>query len=411
MVVFNNYLTDTRVRREAEALLDRGDSVDVICLREKGQERTHVFKGARLYQVTTGKYRGSSGMLYLAQYLEFFVAASFLLAFLHLRRRYQVVQVHTLPDFMVFVAIVPKLLGARVVLDVHDLMPELYQSKFHLRDSHWLVRFITWIERRSIGFADRAIAVHIPHLDALVRHGNPGDKFIVLLNLPDPRLFSRQTTTERSRDACFRLTYHGTIAQRHGLRVGLRALSKVRDEIENMEFRIIGVGEDVQYLAELSRELGLTDCVRISESWVPAEELVPVVLASDLGLVPILKDDFTQYMLPTKLLEYVALGVPVICSRTATIEAYFDDSMVRYVEPGNVDGLAAEILDLYRNPEKRRALATSANRFNQEYNWEKMKQQYYQLIDALAGEARAQGQGRALVVSNGSQEDRRSQSL
>ena len=384
MVAFTDYTTDTRVRREAEALVDRGDSVDVICLREKGQEGARVFKGARLFQVTTGRYRGSSGVLYVAKYLQFFLAASFVLAFLHLRKPYQVIQVHTLPDFMVFVAIVPKLLGARVVLDVHDLMPELYQSKFRLRNSHGLIRFITWVEQRSVGFADRAIAVHMPHLDALVRHGNPAEKFIVLLNLPDPKMFSGRTAAGMSRDDCFRLMYHGTVAKRHGLRIALRALSKVRDAIRSLEFRIVGVGEDLQYLAELTGELGLTDCVRISEGWVPAEELAPIILASDLGIVPILNDDFTQYMLPTKLLEYVALGIPVICSRTTTIEAYFDDSMVQYVEPGNADDLADKVLDLYRNPEKRVALAANADRFGQQYSWEMMKQQYYRLIDDLS---------------------------
>jgi len=352
MVAYTRYTSDTRVRREAEALVNRGDVVDVICLREKG-EGIERFNGVGLFQVTMGRYRGSSGIKYLAKYFQFFVLASLCLAFLHLKKPYEIIQVHTMPDFMVFVAIIPRLIGAKVLLDVHDLMPELYQSKYGLHESHWLIRFITWTERRSVGFAHRAIAVHKPHLDALVGHGNPAEKFIVLLNLPDPKIFSKRTGAGSASDNSFRLIYHGTVAKRHGLRVALRALPHVKEEIKDLTFQIVGVGDDLPYLIELAEELDLADCVSMSEGWLPKEELVPVILNADIGIVPTLNDDFTKYMLPTKLLEYVALGIPVICSRTETVQAYFDDSMIQYVEPGDANDLAEKILDLYRNPGKR----------------------------------------------------------
>jgi glycosyltransferase involved in cell wall biosynthesis len=382
MVAYTEYTRDTRVRREAEALVDRGDVVDVICLREEGEE-IQRFNGVSLFQVRTGRYRGSSGMKYLAKYFQFFVAASLRLALLHLKRPYEIIQVHTMPDFMVFTAIIPKLLGAKVILDVHDLMPELYQSKYGLDKSHWLIRFITWMERCSVGFAHGAIAVHKPHLDALVRHGNPAGKFIVLLNLPDPKIFSKRTRAGSASDNSFRLIYHGTVAKRHGLRVALRALPHVKKEIKDLNFQIVGVGDDLPYLIELAGELDLTDCVSIHEGWLPKEELVPVILNVDIGIVPTLNDDFTKYMLPTKLLEYVALGIPVICSRTQTVEAYFDDSMIQYVEPADANDLAERILDLYRNPGKRGMLTANAERFNRDYSWEVHKQRYYRLIDDL----------------------------
>jgi len=386
MVAFTDYTTDTRIRREAEALADRGDAVDMICLREEGKEKVRMCRGVRLFQVSKGRYRGSSTLTYLVKYVEFFLLASVWLALSHLRKPYHVIQVHTLPDFMVFVAIIPKLLGAKVILDVHDLMPELYQTKFGLDQSHWLLRFIIWVERSSIGFAHRAIAVHRPHLDVLVNRGNPAEKFITLLNVPDPRMVSGRVEADPVTDGSFRLIYHGTVAKRNGLGVALQALSSVREEIKQLNFQIVGVGEDIPHLIELAGELDLTDCVSIHEGWVPIEELVPVLLGADVGVVPILNDEFTKYMLPVKLLEYVALRIPVICSRTETIEAYFDDSMVAYVEPGNADDLAEKIMDLYRNPGKRKMLAANADRFNRDYNWEEMKQRYYELIDDLTGE-------------------------
>ena len=184
------------------------------------------------------------------------------------------------------------------------------------------------MERCSIGFADRAIAVHKPHLDALVRHGNPAGKFIILLNLPDPKIFANRARASGRNDSGLKLIYHGMVAERHGLKVAVRAISSLRQEIQGLEFKIVGEGDGIPGLIELVNELGLTDCVEFSKGYVPLEELVPIILDADVGIVPILYDDFTRYMLPTKLLEYVALGKPVICSRTATIEAYFDDSMV-----------------------------------------------------------------------------------
>ena len=223
MVAYTHYPTDSRVRREAEALVDRGDTVDVIGLRKRGEERVHILNGVRQISLSVVRYRGSSAGMYLANYFLFFVSASISLVSLHLKNRYQIIQVHTMPDFMVFVAIVPKLLGAKVILDVHDLMPELYQSKFGLGQTHWLIRFITWMERCSIGFADRAIAVHKPHLDALIRHGSPAEKFIVLLNLPDPKIFANSARVSGRNDSGLKLIYHGTVAERHGLQVALRA--------------------------------------------------------------------------------------------------------------------------------------------------------------------------------------------
>jgi glycosyltransferase involved in cell wall biosynthesis len=116
---------------------------------------------------------------------------------------------------------------------------------------------------------------------------------------------------------------------------------------------------------------------------VPLDELACQIKSADVGIVPILYDDFTKYMLPVKLLEYVAIGKPVICSRTETIERYFDDSMVQFFSPGSVTELAENILLLYENSVRRRDLIGNSNKFNLVYSWENQKRDYYQLIDSL----------------------------
>jgi glycosyltransferase involved in cell wall biosynthesis len=384
MVAFTHYSTDSRVRREAEALVDRGDQVDMIGLRKDGEEKACKLNGVRVYQISIGRYRGSNTFSYLISYLFFFIAAAIRLILLHAKNSYQVIQVHTMPDFMVFVALLPRILGAKVLLDVHDLMPELYCSKFKREEADWLIRFITWLERCSIRFAHAAIAVHQPHLDALIHHGNPGNKFIILLNLPDPKIFSREYIKCNEDHRGFELIYHGMLAERNGLGIAIQAVAKLQKEIPDLQLNIIGEGDALPNLLKMIESKSLQAWVKIHPGLIPLDELVPIIAKADVGIVPILYDDFTKYMLPVKLLEYDALGIPVICSRTETIRAYFDDSMVAYFTPGDVDGLANCVRDLYYHPEKRKELRANADRFNQEYNWSKQKLVYFDLIDHLA---------------------------
>ena len=382
MVAYTNYQFDSRVRREAEALVQRGDTVDFICLEDENGENPEYHNGVRLIKISSKRYRGSDAKMYLTSYLYFFFVVTFKLAGLQLKNSYQVIQVHTMPDFMVFVTIFPKLLGAKVILDVHDLMPELYQSKFGFPETHFLIRFITWIERISIGFADWAIAVHKPHLDALCRHGNPAGKFTLLLNLPDMKIFGNGVDDPHETKTSFDLIYHGTVSRRHGLEIAIQAVLALREKIKGLKLSIIGEGDDISRLTQMVKELDILDHVQIRKS-VPLDELVCQIRNADIGVIPLLYDDFTKYMLPVKLLEYVALEIPVICTRTETIETYFDHSMIQYFSSGSATELVDDILFLYQNPYRRRELVANASKFNRTYNWEKQKQSYYQLIDDL----------------------------
>ena len=385
MIAYTNYRRDSRVRREAEALAARGDAVDFVCLKEADGSRDKFLCGVRLLYLNINQYRGDSTLRYAVSYLRFLFRATFRIAIEHAKNRYQIVHVHTMPDILVFSAIIPKLFGAKVVLDVHDLMPELFASKFGAGRKSLVIKLLTLMERFSIAFAHGAIAVHKPHLDALVSHGNPAGKFLTLLNTPDQGIFNRVAPVVRNHDGRFRMIYHGTISQRHGLEVALRAVAIVRGRIPSISFDIIGDGDSRAHLVRLARELSLDDIVRFSDGYIPLDRLCAEIRDADLGLVPILYDSFTRYMLPAKLLEYVFLGIPSITSRTPTIEEYFDDSMVRYIEPGNAESLVVAMYDLFSHPEKRRSLVENANRFNERFSWEKQRVLFSSFMDRVAG--------------------------
>jgi glycosyltransferase involved in cell wall biosynthesis len=151
----------------------------------------------------------------------------------------------------------------------------------------------------------------------------------------------------------------------------------------DIELAILGDGDDVARLAALVEELGLGDSVSLSQGFVPIDQLRPILAAASAGIVPIANDSFTRYMLPVKLLEYVALGIPVICSRTETIEAYFDDTMLSYFTSGDVDGLAASIVALRRDPGVGAQLAKRAALFLEEHDWPHERERYFGVVDSL----------------------------
>jgi len=336
----------------------------------------------RLFFSPAEKYNGSRLLPHLLSNLHFFCFAFAKACFLHLKKPYDVVQVHTMPDFLVFAALIPKLLGAKVILDVHDLMPEVYMTKFGSGYDHWLVRFIMWIERRSVAFAHSAICVHQPHLDVLVRHGNPREKFQIVLNVPDDKIFVRRELRTQSQQD-FRLIYYGSIPKRAGLDIALKAIQCARREIPNLKFTIIGdQGDGFQHLGSLVRQLDLTDCVEFIPR-VDVRELPAKIAQATVSLIPYTADAFTRYVLPTKLLECAVLGVPVIVSCLFTIESYFDDEMVAYVRPGDHMDLANQIVRLYRNPDIAARLALNARRFSESYSWQGQKAVYYGVVDSL----------------------------
>jgi glycosyltransferase involved in cell wall biosynthesis len=386
MLAYTNYPADTRIRREAEALVQRGDHVDMVCPASSALAGRRELSGVAIHPVMRFEYVEDAGPLdYGRRYLQFLARASWTLLRLHREKPYDVIHVHTMPDFLVLAALGPKLLGAKVVLDVHDLMPELYASKFDVPESHWMVRGLTAVERWSIRLADRAVAVHRPHLDALVRHGNPREKFEILMNLPDPSVF--RPRPEQPSSATFTLVYHGMVGKRHGLDVAVRAVALARGDVPGLQLRIIGDGDHFPEIARLVEELGVAENVRLDRGIVPIEELLPTIAAADAGIVPILDDPFTQYMLPVKLLEYVAVGVPVIASATDTITAYFDEEMLSLCRPGEPEDIAAAIVRLHHDEARRKALTVHADRFTARHNWEAEKMKYYTLVDALEGAA------------------------
>jgi glycosyltransferase involved in cell wall biosynthesis len=390
MVAYTNYLSDARPRREAETLVRRGDHVDFIALAEKDRPSVEVIEGVRLFHLRQMKYRGASGVSYVFAYLGFFWAATLKLLALFRKERYDIVYIHTMPDLLVLVGLIPKLFGAKVVLNIHDMMPELYMSKFGISEKHPLIRLLAFQEQFSIWFADRVISVHHPHRDVLCRRGAPKSKIAVIPNVPDPRIL----TAGNSADPCahdlpdgdqskaaFRIVYHGTIASRLGLDLAVSAFIKAADSCPGARLEIFGDGDAADALEAQIASSGMGDRIYFSKKMFRVESIAQMIQGAAVGIVPNRRDVATNYMLPVKLLEYVYLGIPVIAPRLLAIQYYFGEKQVEYYEPGDVDGLARCICELYADPAKRAELALNSADFVKEWNWDTLKNELFKTID------------------------------
>lgn len=386
MVVHAYYpIGEPRVEREALALVAKGFQVDLICLKDQGEPETEQIEGINIYRLPVRRHKGKGIFIQLLEYFSFFFLAFFKLTSLQWKKHYAVVQVHNLPDFLIFCAMIPKIMGARLILDLHDLMPEFYAGRFNQDLNALPIRLLRLQERISCAFADQVITVTSLWRETLIQRGIPAEKIVVVMNVANDRIFQRQMRSNlpSGNGQPFRLIYHGTLAERYGIDLAIRAVDQLRASIPNIHLTIHGKGEYLETLVQLKDQLDLGPYVVFSTQYMPIADLPKLIGKAHVGLVPYRQDIFTDGILPTKMMEYVAVGIPVVAARTAAISAYFDENMVRYFTPGDVNDLANSILSLYLNQDLIKQLPINADQFSQRYNWKQMAGFYVESVERL----------------------------
>ena len=378
MLAYAHYINDARIKNYVRTLEDQGHQVDVIALRCDGESPTEKRSSGTTFRIMD-KYQGDSNLAYAWSYLKFFLKSALLLVRRSLGHRYRVVHIHNMPNALVFAAIVPKILGAKIILDVHDLMTVNYMAKFGATENDVPVKILQLEQRLSALVADHVFCADHNQSDYLVEHcGVAKRKIAVLLNLPNVELF-RPVTVENKPEA-FRIVYHGTIAHRLGIDLIVRAMAKVVTRVP-AELWVYGAGDYLPEARALVSELGLEGKAHFSGTFFPVERIPEMVCGMDLGIIGNRRNlACNKYMLPVKLLEYVYLGVPVVAPRLEIIRYYFDESMIRFYDPENVDQMADVIVEMFNDRDRRQEQAQAAKRFYQAYNPQAQADRYLQLI-------------------------------
>ncbi len=392
MVVLSQYPGDPRVRREAEALARCGVEVDILCYRNPDQSEVETFGPITAYRIMDVRDK-TSILRYILFSQGFGWVASWRLFQLTRRRHHQVIQIHNMPDQLVFTATWQRLKGIPVVLDLHDLMVELFESKWEGAKARLALPLVKFVEKISCGFASKVITTSEGFRQRLLGRGIPDEKITLVLNAADSNIFYRPADGVMARHAhrgqvleAPQLVYHGTITHRFGIHVLIQAMAILKEEGLRPSLQLHGkYDEDYRpFLENLIAELGLQEDVNLG-GYLLHEEIRDLLYRMDIGVVPYLSDSFMELALSTKSFEYVSMGLPVVASEVAAMTSLFSPRAMRYFQPGDERDLAEQILQYCRNPEMREAYPAVADQEYEEVSWETMERRYTRLIGGLMG--------------------------
>ncbi len=380
------YPSELNVKREAEALRDAGFEVHVVCLRNRGETTRATIDGIEVYRLPVGHRRGQV-LRYLWEYNAFFVLASVKLGSLHRHHRFVTVQVNTMPDYLVFAALYPKLTGARVVLHLHEPVPELFQTMFpdrwYTRPFIWL---ITRVEQVSIRFANDALTVTEQMRTNYGSRGADVSKITVVVNVPDDRDFRLERwahlreriaaikAEERARGV-FRVLTHGAIEERYGFDTIVHAVARASEHVPKIQFRYMGTGEYLPDVHRIAETLNVTDRV-MHLGFLPFEQMIEEILLADVCVVAVKKNPYSVLVHTNKMYEYIALGRPVIASRLDSVAAYFTEEALTFFEPGDDEDLAQKLRWAAESPDETARRVDAATAAYAEYRWERERWQY-----------------------------------
>ncbi len=375
------YPGDARLYTEISSLQDAGYSVDVICMKGRDDSFTTLADGVRMYRIPAMTRRRASKVRYVAEYISFLVPTFFLLTLLHIVRGYRLVHVTNLPDGLLFSALIPKLLGAKIIFDVRECTPEMFMDRFGGGEGSKVIKVMTWIEQLCLRFADMTVTCTEPMRKALISRGGDPNKIDVILNvsvvhtrraptLPDP---------EAPIDGHLRVVTHGSIIRRYGHDVLIDAMVHVTKELPDARLEIMGDGPWVGDLKAQVKRLGLENVVTFA-GFLPHNDLIDRLMSAHIGAVTLVKNPESDLVHTFKMYEYMQLGIPMVISRTTGVASYFSDDTMAFFEPGNARDLADAIIDLARDPNRRYRLAKNALQAYNEHSPARQKAEYLRIV-------------------------------
>jgi glycosyltransferase involved in cell wall biosynthesis len=370
MIAYTLYDGDARIRREAETLVSSGlYDVVVLTLKNGKSDESYVVEGVRVQPLNIEKYRGKNPLRYILSYLAFTARAFLTVTRFAWAGAIDIVHVHNMPNFLIFAALVPLLQRKPVILDVHDTMPETFGATFSSPIRRIALPLLALEERICGALAGRLITVNDVQREAiLARQPRAAAKMVVSMNVPDSRLFTADVAAPaKAGNGPFRVVYHGTVSRRLNVGLAVDAVARCASTIPEIQLHIVGDGDARKDLVQYCGARGLHQHIFFHDR-APFERLIPLIRGMHVGVVPLESNPATELMLPVKLMECLALGVAVVAPRLKAISHYFDERMLFFFRPGDLDSLTMALLRA-RDPLERRSRLRQAQAFFEDYGW------------------------------------------
>ena len=377
MLAYAEYYTDARIKGYVNILSKNNYYIDVFCLYDKYTKSES--ENIRFHFISK-KYQGKSKLLYLLFYAIFFVKAFFIVSLFQFKKRYSAWHVHNMPDLIVFCTIIAKFSGAKIILDMHDIMIAAILSKFDSTEKSLLYKIIKFQTVLSVKYSDIVIFADHSQLDFVLSHKILIKKSQVLLNLPPQNLFfSRKEIPSNS---VLKIIYHGTITRRLGLDLAIKSIEILKENV-SVSLTIVGDGDFKEELIEYCRKTNLLDNFVFFKPFMEVERLQEEIEKYDLGIISNRRSLLSEKcMLPVKMLEYIYIGLPVVAPRLEVIQRYFSEDSLIYYKTENIGDMSKRIIEFYSD---RKILNNNyikkAREFYNIYNWDNQEREYLGLID------------------------------
>jgi glycosyltransferase involved in cell wall biosynthesis len=386
VIVFSYFPDDPRVKREADALAQQGMKVTVFCMQNSNEKPKEIIDGTMVIRMNLQRKREGK-FRYLYEYMAFITWSTIMAARFGWLAKFDVIHVHNMPDILVISSVWPRLFGAKVVLDLHDPTPEMYMTKYNLQRKHPMIRFLVLLEKLAIRMADLVLTPNIAFQELFISRSCPAQKIHIIMNSPQDETFKMDDTPDQKifdrQKNRFNLMYHGTIVERHGLDVALRAIALLREKIPGIAFHVFGSGDIfLEKFLGLIREMDLEDVVKYY-GFVPLREIAKMITRIDVGIIPNRRTPFTDMNLPTRIFEYLCLKKPVVAPRTRGILDYFDESSLFLFEPGSEKSLATTIAKVYEDLTNLNMIVENGYAVYNRYRWDDQKVALVKLIDKI----------------------------
>lgn len=345
MLLESEFPHDVRVENEIEALTEAGFEVHLACPTRKNRPAKEIFNGATIHRkpISNFIYKSSIGSLKLPFYFNFwwsYVSSIFQ------KESFDAIHIHDLPLARIGARIKEKF-SIPLIIDLHENWPELLRISTHTKSfaGRLLCSIEEWkeYEKKYLKKADRIIVVVDEAAERLKRLSVPENKISVVSNTINLKGIKARIKIDKAPTDKKVLIYEGGITFHRGLQYVLEALSKIRDAAGKIELQIVGTGNYLETLKQMSVRLQVEPMVKF-HGWQPQEKVYKMIGSADAALIPHIKSPHTDSTIPHKLFHYMYAGIPILASNCDPIERIIKETSAGFIYQFNItDDLASKI--------------------------------------------------------------------